>query len=65
MTSPSTAGTSAPFSFTSRSSKTVMPKTMLAKRVTALLEAIAGARMPVFSADCCKMNPTMAEAMRA
>ena len=37
-----------------------MPRITLENRVTELLDAMAGARTPVLSADCCRANPLTA-----
>jgi hypothetical protein len=50
--SPMMAGVSRPCPVDKVSPKTVSPKITLANRVTALLEAMAGASTSVFSADC-------------
>jgi hypothetical protein len=50
--SPVTAGSIRPCPFASVSPNTVTPNSTLTTRVVALLAAIAGARKPVFSADC-------------
>jgi len=57
------AGTSRPPPEESFSPNTAVPKTALPNKVTALLDVMAGARMPVFRADCWSTNPTRAETM--
>ena len=59
------AGASPPFPSDKVSPKTVSPKTTLANRVTALLEAKAGASTSVLSADCWITNPAIAETISA
>ncbi len=61
--SPMIAGASRPFPWESSSPKTVVPNTTLARSVTALLDAMVGAKTPVFSADCWNTKPTTADAI--